>query len=75
MMGLKFKSKVEAKRALAERGTLGREDIIETSFFGSEYTVGTHPVCVSLDPYTVRNSFAQIVVDRVPEGLRIVAIK
>lgn len=71
MMGLLFKSKVAAKAALAERGTLGPEDIIETSFFGTEYRDGTHAVCVSLDPYTVRNSFAQITVK---DG-RIVKIK
>ncbi len=60
MMGLTFKSKVAAKLALAERGTLGPEDVIETSLFGSEYKDGTTAVCVSLDPYTVRNSFAEI---------------
>ena len=71
MMGLRFKSKADAKRALAERGTLGRENIIETSMFGEEYRDGTHAVCVSLDPYTVRNSFGQITVK---DG-RIVSVK
>lgn len=71
MMGLTFKSKKAAKEALAARGTLGREDVIETSFFGSEYKDGTQAVVVSLDPYTVRNSFAQITIR---DG-RIVGIK
>lgn len=71
MMGLRFKTKVAAKAALKERGTLGQEDIIETSFFGTEYKDGQHAVCVSLDPYTVRNSFATITV----KGGRIVAVK
>jgi len=71
MMGLKFKTKKAAKEALAERGTLGPEDIIETSFFGQEYKDGTHAVCVSLDPHTVRNSFAEITV----AGGRIVGVK
>lgn len=62
MMGLRFKTKKAAKDALAERGTLGPENIIETSMFGTEYKDGTHGVCVSLDPYTVRNSFATITV-------------
>jgi hypothetical protein len=60
MMGLRFKTKKAAKEALAAKGTLGPENIIETSFFGAEYKDGTHAVCVSLDPYTIRNSFAQI---------------
>lgn len=71
MMGLRFKSKAEAKRALAERGTLGRSNIMETSIFGTEYKDGEHAVCVSLDPYHVRNSFATITVR---DG-RIVGIK
>jgi hypothetical protein len=62
MMGLTFKSKVAAKAALAARGTLGPEDIIETSFFGDEYRDGKHAVCVSLYPSKVRNSFATIIV-------------
>lgn len=70
-MGLRFKTKAAAKAALAERGTLGQEDIIETSFFGQEYKDGQHGVCVSLDPYTVRNSFATITV----RGGRIVSVK
>lgn len=70
-MGLKFKNKKAAKEALAERGTLGREDIIETSFFGAEYVDGEHAVCVSLDPHTVRNYFATITVS----GGRIVGVK
>jgi hypothetical protein len=61
-MGLRFKSKVAAKAALAERGSLGPEDVIEKSMFGEEYKDGQHAVCVSLDPYTVRNSFATITV-------------
>ena len=71
MMGLKFKSKVAAKAALAERGTLGPEDCMETSFFGAEYKDGEQAVCVSLDPYTVRNSFATITI----VGGRIVRVK
>ena len=71
MMGLTFKTKKAAKEALAAKGTLGPENIIETSIFGSEYKDGTHAVCVSLDPYTIRNSFAQITV----RNGRIVAIK
>lgn len=71
MMGLTFKSKKAAKEALAERGYLDQRDIIETSFFGPEYKDGTTAVCVSLDPYTVRNSFAEITIK---DG-RIVAIK
>ncbi len=63
MMGLRFKTKKAAKEALVERGTLGPENITETSFFGAEYKDGTHAVCVSLDPYTIRNSFAQIKVE------------
>lgn len=62
MMGLRFKTKKAAQEALAAKGTLGPENIIETSLFGTEYKDGTHAVCVSLDPYTVRNSFAQITV-------------
>ena len=71
MMGLRFKSKAEAKRALAERGTLGPENCIETSLFGDEYRDGEQAVCVSLDPYRVRNSFATITIK---DG-RIVKIK
>jgi len=71
MMGLRFKSKVAAKSALQERGSLGPGDIIETSFFGDEYRDGEHCVCVSLDPYNVRNSFGIITV----QGGRIVKLK
>jgi len=71
MMGLLFKTKKAAKDALAERGTLGPEDILETSLFGAEYKDGTTAVCVSLDPYTVRNSFAEITIS----GGRITKIK
>jgi len=71
MMGLTFKSKKAAKEALVERGSLGPEDVIETSFFGAEYKDGTQAVCVSLDPYTVRNSFATIIIK---DG-RIVSVK
>jgi hypothetical protein len=70
-MGLRFKSKVAAKAALAERGTLGPEDIIETSVFGREYKDGQHAVCVSLDPYNIRNSFGTITV----KNGRIVSVK
>lgn len=70
MMGLRFKTKKEAKETLAARGSLGPEDIIETSLFGIEYRDGEHSVCVSLDPYTVRNSFARITV----RGGRIVKV-
>lgn len=71
MMGLRFKTKKAAIEALKERGSLGPRDIIETSFFGPEYRDGQHGVCVSLDPYTVRNSFATIKV----EGGLIVSVK
>lgn len=71
MMGLLFKTKKAAKEALAAKGSLGPENILETSLFGAEYTDGEHGVCVSLDPYTVRNSFATITV----VGGRIVRIK
>jgi len=71
MMGLLFKSKVAAKAALAEQGTLGPEHILETSFFGPEYRDGVKAVCVSLDPSRVRNSFATITIK---DG-RIVSIK
>jgi hypothetical protein len=72
MMGLRFKTKKAAKEALAARGTLGREDIIETSFFGTEYQPGEHSVCVSLDPYNVRNSFARITVNAVGRIVKVV---
>ena len=62
MMGLRFKTKKAAKEALAAKGTLGPENIIETSVFGAEYKDGEHAVCVSLDPYTIRNAFATITV-------------
>lgn len=62
MMGLRFKNKKAAREALALRGSLGPEDIIETSFFGREYKDGQHAVCVSLDPYHVRNYFGTITV-------------
>lgn len=71
MMGLLFQSKKAAKEALASRGTLGPEDVMETSFFGPEYKDGMTAVVVSLDPYTVRNSFAEITI----EGGRITRIK
>lgn len=71
MMGLRFKSKKAAKEALAAKGTLGPENIIETSFFGPEYKDGKAAVVVSLDPYNVRLSFAEITIR---DG-RIVAIK
>lgn len=62
MMALAFKTKVAAKAALKERGTLGPEDIIETSFFGAEYRDGEHSVVVSTQPDRIRNSFARITV-------------
>lgn len=71
MMGLLFKTKKAAKEALQAQGTLGPEVIVETSLFGKEYKDGKHAVCVSLDPYTVRNAFAEITVK---DG-RIVGIK
>ena len=71
MMGLRFPTKKAAKEALAAKGTLGPENIIETSIFGSEYRDGSHGVCVSLDPYRVRNSFATIVI----KNGRIVSVK
>lgn len=71
MMGLKFPNKRAAMVALNERGTLGPEDIIETSFFGTEYKDGQHSVCVSLNPSVTRNSFALITV----AGGRIVRVK
>lgn len=71
MMGLRFPTKKAAKEALAAKGTLGPENIIETSMFGAEYKDGSHGVCVSLDPYRIRNSFATIVVR---DG-RIVSVK
>ncbi len=71
MMALLFPTKKAAKEALAARGTLGPEDILETSFFGPEYKDGTKAVVVSLDPERVRNSFAEITIS----GGRIVKIK
>lgn len=71
MMALLFNTKTAAKAALAARGTLGYEDIQETSFFGPEYKDGVHAVVVSTAPDRVRNSFAQITV----EGGRITKIK
>ena len=62
MMALAFKTKKAAKDALAERGTLGPEDVIETSFFGPEFKDGKHGVVVSVAPDRVRNSFATITV-------------
>ena len=71
MMALAYKTKATAKTALAVKGTLGPEDIIETSFFGSEYRDGSHGVVVSTAPDRVRNSFATIVIR---DG-RIVSVK
>lgn len=60
MMGLRFKSKADARRSLPFRAA---DKIIETSFFGPEYKGdGEYTVCVSLDPSTVRNSFGTITV-------------
>lgn len=61
-MGLRFKNKKAAREALALRGTLGPEDCIETSLFEREYRDGTQAVCVSLNPYTVRNYFATVTI-------------
>ena len=63
MMALAFKTKKAAKEALAARGSLGPEDIIETSMFGPQYKDGQHAVVVSLEPDRVRNSFATITVE------------
>lgn len=71
MMGLLFKNKKAAKEALAAQGFLDERDILETSFFGAEYKDGKHAVCVSLDPYTVRNYFAEVTIS----GGKIVAVK
>jgi hypothetical protein len=62
MMALAFKTKKAAKEALAARGTLGPEDVIETSFFGPEYKDGTQAVVVSEAPDRIRNSFATITI-------------
>jgi hypothetical protein len=59
MLGIRFKTK---KELIAMKGKDISGYIIETSMFGTEYdgnNQGT-AVCVSLDPYTVRNAFAQI---------------
>jgi hypothetical protein len=59
MLGIRFKTKKELK---AMKGKDISEFIIETSMFGREYDGNNQgsPVCVSLDPHTVRNVFAQI---------------
>ena len=62
MMALLFKTKKEAREALAARGSLGPEDCLETSFFGPEYRDGVQAVVVSLAPDRVRNSFAEITI-------------
>lgn len=60
MMGLRFKTKKEAKAAVPFAAA---ERIIETSLFGDELRDnGKFAVCVSLDPYNIRNAFAQITV-------------
>jgi hypothetical protein len=59
MLGVRFKTKKELKGMV---GSNIKPHIIETSLFGEEYdgeNQGTC-VCVSLDPYNVRNAFAQI---------------
>jgi hypothetical protein len=71
MMALAFTTKKAAKEALTLKGTLGPENIIETSFFGSEYRDGSHGVVVSTAPDRIRNSFATIVIR---DG-RIVSVK
>lgn len=61
MMGLRFKTKKEAKAAVPFEAS---ERIIETSIFGDELRPnGKFAVCVSLDPYTIRNAFAEITVE------------
>jgi len=61
MMGLRFKTKKEAKAAVPFRAS---DYIIETSFFGPKLRPnGKFAVCVSLDPYTIRNAFAEITVE------------
>ena len=62
MMALAFKTKKAAQLALAEKGFLNEDDIIETSFFGREYRDGEHSVVVSTQPDRVRNSFGRITV-------------
>lgn len=71
MMALAFTTKKAAKEALAAQGTLGPENVIETSFFGPEYKDGTWGVVVSRQPDRIRNSFAEITIS----GGRIVKIK
>lgn len=71
MMALAFVTKKAAKEALVAKGTLGPENIIETSFFGTEYRDGSHGVVVSTAPDRIRNSFATIVV----RNGRIVSVK
>ena len=64
MMGLLFKNKKAAREALAVKGYLTDDVILETSLFGAEFKPGEHSVCVSLDPYNVRNYYARITVDK-----------
>lgn len=61
MMALAFETKKAAQTALAEKGTLGPDSIIETSLFGSEYRDGKSiGVVVSTQPDRIRKSFAAI---------------
>jgi hypothetical protein len=62
MMALLFRTKKEAKEALAAQGSLGEENVLETSFFGPEFKDGVQAVVVSLEPDRVRNSFAEITI-------------
>jgi hypothetical protein len=59
MLGIRFKTKKELKTKVGQDIS---GFIIETSLFGAEFDGNNQGtcVCVSLDPYTVRNSFAQI---------------
>jgi hypothetical protein len=59
MLGIRFETKKELKAKVGEDIS---GFIIETSLFGSEYDGNNQgsAVCVSLDPYMVRNVFAQI---------------
>lgn len=61
MMGLRFKTKKEAKEAVPFRA---EDKITETSLFGPELREnGKFSVCISLDPYRIRNSFGEITVE------------
>ncbi len=59
MLGIRFKTKKELKSMIGKDIGL---HVIETSIFGAEYTGNNQGecVCVSLDPNTTRDMFAQI---------------